>query len=69
MTFVNESDYDELKQDDELVLSDIFAGLENGTFTLYDKTNGKKYEVSGYFTARQQNILKAGSMLAFTKGV
>lgn len=69
LTFAQESDYDELNQDDELVLSDIFAGLASGTFTLYDKTNGKKYVVNGKFTARQQNILKAGSMLAFTKGV
>lgn len=69
LTFAQESDYDELNQDDELVLSDIFAGLESGTFALYDKTNGKKYVVNGHFTARQQNILKAGSMLAFTKGV
>ena len=69
LTFVQESDYDELNQDDELVLSDIFAGLASGTFTLYDKTNSKKYVVNGKFTARQQNILKAGSMLAFTKGV
>lgn len=69
LTFAQESDYDELNQDDELVLSDIFAGLESGTFELYDKTNGKKYVVNGHFTARQQNILKAGSMLAFTKGV
>ena len=69
LTFVQESDYDELNQDDELVLSDIFAGLASGTFTLYDKTNGKKYVVNGKFTVRQQNILKAGSMLAFTKGV
>lgn len=69
LTFAQESDYDELNQDDELVLSDIFAGLESGTFALYDKTNGKKYVVNGHFTARQQSILKAGSMLAFTKGV
>lgn len=69
LTFANETDYDELKQDDELVLSNIFAGLKSGTFTLYDKTNGKKYTVQGNFTQRQQSILKAGSMLAFTKGV
>lgn len=69
LIFVNESDYDELNQDDELVLSDIFAGLSGGVFTLYDKTTGKKYSVYGQFTERQQNILKAGSMLSFTKGV
>ncbi len=69
LTFVNESDYDELNQDDELVLSDIFAGLSGGVFTLYDKTTAKKYTVMGQFTERQQNILKAGSMLSFTKGV
>lgn len=69
LTFSDESDYDELNQDDELVLSDIFVGLVSGVFTLYDKTTGKKYSVYGQLTERQQNILKAGSMLSFTKGV
>ena len=69
LTFVNENDYDELNQDDDLVLTDVFASLESGEFTLLDQTNGKKYKLKGQFTARQKGILKAGSMLAYTKEV
>ena len=69
LTFVNENDYDELNQDDDLVLTDVFASLESGEFTLLDQTNGKEYKLKGQFTARQKGILKAGSMLAYTKEV
>ena len=69
LTFVNENDYDELNQDDELILKDVFASLESGEFTLYNQTSGKEYKLEGHFTLRQQGILKAGSMLAYTKEV
>ena len=69
LTFVNENDYDELNQDDDLVLMNVFASLESGEFTLLDQTNGKEYKLKGQFTARQKGILKAGSMLAYTKEV
>ena len=69
LTFVNEKDYDELNQDDELILKDVFASLESGEFTLYNQTSGKEYKLEGHFTLRQQGILKAGSMLAYTKEV
>ena len=69
LTFVNEKDYDELNQDDDLVLTNVFASLESGDFTLLDQTTGKEYKLKGQFTPRQQGILKAGSMLAYTKEV
>ena len=69
LTFVNENDYDELNQDDDLVLTNVFTSLESGDFTLLDQTNGKEYKLEGHFTLRQQGILKAGSMLAYTKEV
>ena len=69
LTFVNENDYDELNQDDDLVLTNVFASLESGDFTLLNQTTGKEYKLKGQFTPRQQGILKAGSMLAYTKEV
>ena len=69
LTFVNENDYDELNQDDDLVLTNVFTSLESGDFTLLDQTTGKEYKLKGQFTPRQQGILKAGSMLAYTKEV
>lgn len=67
LTFKNPDDYEELTQGDKLTLSNVFAGMDNGTVILTDETTGKKYELACSFTERQKKILKAGSLLAYTK--
>ena len=67
LTFKNAGDYDEISQNDKIVLEDVFSGLEKGEIILKNLTCGKDYKLAGEFTSRQIAILKAGSLLAYTK--
>ena len=67
LTFKNPDDYEDLTQGDRLTLSNVFDGMDSGTVVLTDETTGKKYELACSFTDRQKKILKAGSLLAYTK--
>ena len=66
LTFENPDDYDKFNQDDELTLENVFNGMENGKIVL----KSKNYEaiLNCSYTARQIDILKAGGLLAYTKG-
>ncbi len=66
--FSNESDYDLVSQGDELVIENVYDALNNGKATVLNKTNGKTFEVVYKFSPRQIDILKAGGLLAYTKG-
>ena len=66
LTFKNPEDYEELSQDDKLTLENVFEGMEKGEITL--KANGKEYKLLCSYTQRQIDILKAGGLLAYTKG-
>ena len=47
-------------------LENVFEGMENGKIVL--KANGKEIPLSCSYTQRQIDILKAGGLLAYTKG-
>ena len=66
LTFENPDDYELLNQDDKLTLENVFEGMENGKITL--KANGKEIKLICSYTQRQIDILKAGGLLAYTKG-
>ena len=66
LTFENPDDYELLNQDDSLTLENVFKGMENGKIVL--KANGKEIPLSCSYTQRQIDILKAGGLLAYTKG-
>ncbi|MBR5439066.1 MAG: aconitate hydratase [Clostridia bacterium] len=66
--FKNENDYELVSQGDELVISNIFKALENGIATITNATTNKTFEVVYKFSSRQIDILKAGGLLAYTKG-
>ncbi|MBQ7906583.1 MAG: aconitate hydratase [Clostridia bacterium] len=66
LTFENPEDYDKLAQNDTLTLENIFEGMEKGKITL--KANGKEISLLCSYTTRQIDILKAGGLLAYTKG-
>ena len=66
LTFENPEDYDLLNQDDSLTLENVFEGMENGKIVL--KANGKEIPLVCSYTQRQIDILKAGGLLAYTKG-
>ena len=67
LTFANPDDYDKLAQGDRLTLTNVWAGMDNGTIALKDETNGAEIALSCAFTDRQKEILKAGGLLAYTK--
>ncbi|MBQ9510520.1 MAG: aconitate hydratase [Clostridia bacterium] len=66
LTFENADDYDKLTEGDEIVLENVFDGIENGKLTLTDKTSGKNYILLCTFTERQKELIKAGGLLAYT---
>ncbi len=68
LTFANPDDYDKLNQGDKLTLSNVFDGMDKGEITLLDETTGESYKLVCSFTERQKAILKAGGLLAYTKG-
>lgn len=67
LTFKNSDDYDSLDQDDLLVLSDIFEGMDKGIITMKNETKNNVIELECSFTDRQKAILKAGGLLQYTK--
>ena len=67
LTFKNPEDYDKINQGDKLTMTGIFAGMDAGEITLTDETTGESFALVCNFTDRQKDILKAGSLLAYTK--
>lgn len=67
LTFKNPDDYDMLKEGDVLELNNVYAGMDSGEIILTNKTTGKKIPLECNFTERQKAILKAGSLLKYTK--
>ena len=65
LSFKDPEDYDRLEQGEKLVLSGILEGLETGEMTLHAKAGDIKLLCS--FTRRQQEILKAGGLLNYTR--
>jgi len=65
LTFKNADDYDKLSQDDTLVLSDVFAGMDKGEVIM--KTDKGDIALVCEYTQRQKDILKAGGLLNYTK--
>lgn len=67
LTFKNPEDYDRLTAGDKLALSDIYEGMDRGEMTLKDLTTGEEIPLCCDFSERQKSILKAGSLLQYTK--
>lgn len=67
LTFARPEDYDGLEQGDELVLKDVFAGMDKGEIVLENRTKGNLVTLNCQFTQRQKDILKAGGLLLYTK--
>ncbi len=69
LTFKNPDDYDALNQGDELSLNNVYAGMDSGEIILTNNTTGKEYVLTCNFSDRQKQILKAGSLLQYTKEI
>ncbi len=66
LTFANAEDYDKVEQGDLLSIDGVWAGMDSGTMTLRNETKGIEIPLVCSFTERQKDILKAGSLLAYT---
>ena len=67
LTFKDPSDYERVKEGDVLSIENVWSGMDSGVMTLCNETTGEKIALSCAFTERQKAILKAGSLLAYTK--
>ena len=67
LTFKCADDYDKISQGDKLTLTGVYAGMDSGEIVMTDETTGEKFTLECSFTDRQKAILKAGSLLAYTK--
>ena len=66
VTFENPEDYDTISEGDVLSIDGIGAGLDEGKLTL--NVNGKQIALKVTLSERQKNMIKAGGLLAATKG-
>ena len=69
LTFKNPDDYETLSENDQLELTNIYEGMDKGEIIMKNLTNNKEYVLVCSFTERQKAILKAGSLLAYTKEI
>lgn len=71
ITFADPLDYDRIEQDDTLILNDIHQGLADGKLTLTVRKAGSGEEINlelkPELSQRQQDILKAGGLLQYTR--
>ena len=67
LTFRDPADYDRLRQDDDLVLENVIEGMKTGEIRLVNRSTGRTCTVVCSLTERQQAILRAGGLLAWTK--
>ena len=67
LTFANAEDYDKVSQGDMLSIENVWAGMDSGKMMLKNQTTGEMIPLVCAFTERQKAILKAGSLLAYTK--
>lgn len=67
LTFKNPDDYELVNQGDELYLNNIYSGMDSGEIILTNKTTGKTITLCCSFTERQKSILKAGSLINYTR--
>ncbi len=70
LIFVEEADYDKIKEGDKIEIRNIRKGIREGNsrFVLENLTTGEKIEVCCELTERTRNIILSGGLLAYTKG-
>ena len=66
LTFKNPEDYDKIAECDILSIDGIGEGLNAGKLTL--RAGGNEIPLKVTLSERQKNMIKAGGLLAATKG-
>ncbi len=69
LTFVNEADYENIAEGDNLVIEGVREAVINGVteLTVVNKTNGKSIPVLCELTGRTKDIMLAGGLLDYTR--
>ena len=69
LTFVNEADYDNIAQGDELSIPDVKKLISEGKedLVIINKTTGKEIPVKCELSERTKDIILAGGLLNYTK--
>ncbi|MDP8239347.1 MAG: aconitate hydratase [Candidatus Hatepunaea meridiana] len=68
LEFADTAGYNKLNQGDNLKITNLLKGLDEGKVILTNETTGSKVDLVTALSARQVEIIKAGGMLAYTKG-
>jgi aconitate hydratase len=63
LVFEDPSDYNLIDQDDELLIDDLFTGLDKGTVMVKNLTKGKTFGTKHDLTTREIKAIKAGGVL------
>lgn len=65
LTFADADDYEKVAQGEELKLSGIFDGMDNGIIKAEIVSTGEIIELKADFTQRQKDMLKSGGLLKY----
>lgn len=63
MEFENSSDYDMIEQEDELILENLFNGIEFGRIKIINKTKNHEFYVKAMFIEKEKEMILAGGKL------
>ncbi len=70
LTFKNENDYDKIEQGDIVELNNLVTSLKNKeTLKLINKSKNEEYELNYDLSTRAIEIVLAGGLLNYTKGI
>lgn len=70
LTFKNENDYDKIEQGDIVELNNLVTSLKNMvTLKLINKSKNEEYELNYDLSTRAIEIVLAGGLLNYTKGI
>lgn len=69
ITFVNEADYDDIEEDDELSLHDLLNIQPYGNITIYNATKQHTYQGTTQYTKLDIETLKAGGTLNYIRQI
>ncbi len=68
LTFINEADYDKIKEGDKLSIKNLIASIKEGKdLTLTNETTGESFTLSCELSDRAKAIILAGGLLSYTK--
>ncbi|HCX62892.1 MAG TPA: aconitate hydratase, partial [Clostridiales bacterium] len=65
MTFMNEENYGDIDEMDELVIDNLLIQLENKIITVDNITKNKKYKMELTLSQTQVEIIKSGGLLNY----